>query len=177
MNAGNNTPSNRSTGPSKSNRRRSGRAQQDHINDSYNQVAKLREPAFCPQCGASYENGRWQWSPRAEGAEPSLCPACHRVNDRYPAGILTLKGKIIEARKDEMIRLARHQEQEEKAEHPLNRIMAIEEKAPDCLEIQTTDIHLPRRIGDVIRRTYQGELTEDFDKDGYFVRINWHRET
>lgn len=176
MNAGN-IPSKRSTGPSKSDRRRFGRAQEDHIIDSYRQMAKPHDPAFCPQCGATYDRGRWHWSPRVEGAQPSLCPACHRINDHYPAGILTLKGKPVETHKDEIIRLARHQEEAEKKEHPLNRIMAIEEKAPDSLEISTTDIHLPRRIGDVMRRTYQGEMTENFDEGAYFVRVNWHRDT
>ena len=35
----------------------------------------------------------------------------------------------------------------EKREHPLNRIMAIEREG-DALVVKTTDIHLPRRIGD-----------------------------
>lgn len=176
MNAGN-IPPNRPTAPSKSGRRRFGRAQQDHINDSYRQVAKPREPVYCPQCGAIYDRGRWHWSPRLEGMEPALCPACHRINDRFPAGILTLKGPIVGMHKDEIIRLARHQEEAEKTEHPLNRIMAIEHQEPDRFEISTTDIHLPRRIGDAMRRTYQGEITEHFDEGGYFVRVDWHRDT
>jgi hypothetical protein len=74
------------------------------------------------------------------------------------------------------VRLVRHQEQAEKSEHPLNRIMAIDDKLPDRLEISTTDIHLPCRIGHAVRRAYKGELTEHFDKEGYFVRVNWRHD-
>lgn len=157
-------------------RRRFGRAQRDHIIDPYKLVAKLHEPTFCPQCGAVYHQGRWKWMPRPEDAQPSLCQACHRINDHFPAGIITLTGKFVGPHKDEIVRLVRHLEEAEKSEHPLNRIMDIDDKVPDRLEISTTDIHLPRRIADELRRTYKGEHTEHFDEGGYFVRIGWHRD-
>jgi hypothetical protein len=160
----------------KSGRRRFGRAQDDHINDPYKLPAKPHEPSFCTQCGAVHAHGRWQWSPRPEGAQPSLCQACHRTNDRFPAGVITLTGPIVGTHKDEIIQLLRHQEQAEKADHPLNRIMEIDDKVADRLEISTTDIHLPRRIADAMKHAYKGDATEHFDEGGYFVRIKWHRE-
>ena len=72
----------------------------------------------------------------------------------------------------EMIRLARHQEEIEKAEHPLNRIMSIEEEKQRIV-ISTTDIHLPRRIGETLRRAFHGEVDTHFEEDGYFVRVDW----
>jgi hypothetical protein len=75
-----------------------------------------------------------------------------------------------------MIRLARHQEEAEKQEHPLNRIISIEEDAQGVM-INTTDIHLPRRIGEAVRRAFHGEIEENFEEDGYFVRVTWMRET
>lgn len=170
-------PMRRSPSGAKSGRRRAGHAQDDHIIDAYKQVAKLAEPTVCPQCGAVYLRGRWQWSDRPKDAAPSLCQACRRINDNFPAGMVTLTGHVIEACKGEMIHLIRNQEKAEKTEHPLNRIMAIEDKAPSRIEITTTDIHLPRRIGDAVKRAYKGELTEQFDEDNYFVRINWHRDS
>ena len=68
--------------------------------------------------------------------------------------------------------LARHQEEVEKREHPLNRIMSIEEDA-ESITIATTDIHLPRRIGETVRRAFHGKLDAHFEEDGYFVRVNW----
>jgi hypothetical protein len=78
-------------------------------------------------------------------AHAQLCAACRRINDQQPAGILTLQGSVLHEKKSEIIQLARHQEAAEKGEHPLNRIIAIDE-GPDAIVITTTDIHLPRRI-------------------------------
>jgi hypothetical protein len=171
-----NSPPTGSAPDFKDTRRRWGRAQGDHILDSYKQPAKMHEPVVCPQCHAVYHQGRWQWMDNPpEGANEHTCQACHRINDRYPAGILTLEGPFVAAHKDEMISLAHNQEKAEKPEHPLNRIMSIEEEAPDRLVISTTDIHLPRRIGVAIARAYHGTLSEHFDEGGYFMRMNWHR--
>lgn len=171
-----NIPPDRPSTQSRSGRRRFGRARRDHIIDPYKQTAKLHEPVYSTQCGAVYDHGRWQWSPPPDAAHPSLCPACHRINDRFAAGIVTLTGTLVSAHRDEIVHLVRHQEQAEKSEHPLNRIMDIDDKLPGRLEISTTDIHLPRRIGDAVRRAYKGELTEHFDEGGHFVRVNWHHD-
>jgi len=160
---------------SKAGRRRWGRAQLDAPQDPYKATRKPHEPSVCPQCGAVYRQGRWHWAARPEGAEEHLCQACHRINDRYPAGILTLSGPFVAQHKDDMLRLARHQEELEKREHPLNRIIDIEETA-DGIVINTTDIHLPRRIAEAQRRAWHGKTEFSYDEDGYFLRANWHRE-
>ena len=157
-------------------RRHSGRAQLDHILDPYKRVAKLPEPTVCPQCGAVFQNGRWHWAARPDGAESVLCQACHRTNDNYPAGTVTLTGAAVAAHKDEIVRLARHQEEAVRGENPLNRIIAVADEGADRLVISTTDIHLPRRIGTALKRAYHGKLDEHFDEGGYFVRVNWHGE-
>jgi hypothetical protein len=73
-----------------------------------------------------------------------------------------------------MLSLARHQEAAEKAEHPLNRIMGVED-TPDGVVITTTDIHLPRRIGEAIRRAFHGEFKAHFDEGAYSVRAEWSK--
>jgi NMD protein affecting ribosome stability and mRNA decay len=155
-------------------RRIAGHAQEDHILDPYQARHKLQDNTACPQCGAVYHEGRWQWRSAAEPVHQALCPACHRIADKFPAGIVTLRGDFARGHKDEIIGLARHQEAAEKPEHPLNRIMNIAEDA-EGIVINTTDIHLPRRIGEAIERAFDGELEEKFDKDGYFVRVDWTR--
>ena len=85
---------------------------------------------------------------------------------------MTLHGAITPQRKDEMIGLARNEEAAEKGEHPLNRIISIEE-TPEGLVINTTDIHLPRRLGEALNRAFHGELNMHFDEAGYFVRVDW----
>ena len=156
-------------------RRIAGRAQQDHILDPYQREQKLHDGTVCPQCRATYHEGRWQWGTKAEGADQELCPACRRIYDKFPAGIVTLRGEFAQQQKDEMIRLARHQEEAEKKEHPLNRIISIEDDVQGVV-ISTTDIHLPRRIGEAVKRAFHGKIDDHFEKDGYFVRITWSRE-
>ena len=153
-------------------RRIAGRAQRDHILDPYQARQKLPEPTACRQCGAVYHHGRWQWGLRQADAHEDLCPACHRISDGLPAGIVTLHGGFTAQRKDEMIGLARNEEAAEKGEHPLNRIISIDETA-EGLVISTTDIHLPRRLGEALKRAFHGKLDMHFDEAGYFVRVDW----
>jgi NMD protein affecting ribosome stability and mRNA decay len=153
-------------------RRIAGRAQNDHMLDPYQARQKLQEPTVCPQCGAVYHHGRWQWGRSPEGARQDVCPACHRINDGLSAGIVTLHGPVARPRKQEIVGLARHEEAAERVEHPLNRIIRIED-TEDGLVISTTDIHLPRRIGTALKRAMHGTLDMHFDDAGYFVRVDW----
>ena len=150
---------------------------EEHRHDPYKAHGKLPEPSVCLQCTAVFANGRWQWMDETpKGALPSLCPACHRANDTYPAGELTLSGGFLAKHGKEIISLARNTEAAEKHEHPMQRIMAIEELS-DRIVIATTDIHLPRRIGHAIVSAYKGDLDTHYDEAGHFVRMTWKRET
>jgi len=153
-------------------RRIAGRAQQDHILDPYQARQKPPEPTACRQCGAVYHHGRWQWGQKPEGSHEDLCPACHRIADGLPAGTVTVHGSFARQHKDEITGLARNEEAAEKSEHPLNRIASIEE-SDEGLVIHTTDIHLPRRLGEALRRAFHGTLDMHFDEAGYFVRVDW----
>jgi hypothetical protein len=153
-------------------RRIAGHAQEDHILDPYQRQQKLDDNTTCPQCAAVYHKGRWQWGARPENSPEVLCPACRRINDKSPAGVVELRGALGRQQKEEIVRLARHQEEAERGEHPLNRIITIDEDA-EGIVITTTDIHLPRRIGEAVERAFHGSLNEGFDQGGYFVRVNW----
>jgi hypothetical protein len=147
----------------------------EHEHDPYKTRLKLTEPTVCPQCGAVYHEGRWHWAERPDQAQESLCQACRRSNDRYPAGILTLSGSFLGRHRTEVLGLARHQEEQEKGEHPLHRIMSIEEQG-GIIVINTTDIHLPRRIGEALHSAYEGELDFHYDKESYLIRVSWKRD-
>jgi hypothetical protein len=147
----------------------------EHVHDPYKTRLKLPEPTVCPRCGAVFHEGRWRWAPRPAEAHEQLCQACHRINDGYPAGEVTIAGAFARAHRDEILHLARHQEEQEKAEHPLHRIMGIED-TDDGVVVRTTDIHLPRRIGEALRHAYHGELTFHYDEESYAIRVHWTRD-
>ncbi len=161
--------------PSK--RRRFGRAQDDHVIDTYKLRKKLPEPTRCPDCGAIYREGRWQWTSIPPAlAHEERCTACHRIKDNYPAGVVTIEGSFVDGHRADILGLARNLEATEKSEHPMNRILAIETPRDDTLIIKTTDIHLPRRIGEAMRRAFHGELRTHYDEENYFVRVEWRRD-
>ena len=155
--------------------RRWGRAQQDGIGDPYIQTRKPEGSVVCPDCGAFYNDGRWTWSQYPTTGTEQPCPACRRIRDRIPAGILTLSGAFVAGHQRELLAIVHRQETLEKEEHPLNRIMEVKE-VPAGIVIETTDIHLPQRIGKACHRAYKGELTTRYDQDAYFVRVDWSRE-
>jgi len=147
----------------------------EHVHDPYKTRLKLTEPTVCSQCRAVYHGGRWHWAERPDQAEEALCQACRRSNDRYPAGILTLSGAFLGEHRTEVLGLARHQEELEKGEHPLHRIMSIDEQG-EVIVINTTDIHLPRRIGEALHSAYEGELDFHYDEESYLIRVSWKRD-
>lgn len=156
--------------------RRMNRPAHEGTDDPYQALRKLAESTVCPVCKAVWIQGRWTWAPSwPMGAPEEICPACRRTRDRYPAGVLTLAGAYALAHADELIHFARRQEAVVKAARPLQRIMAVG-KTAEAITITTTDIHLPRRIGDALRHAYKGKLGVHYDEAGYYARVNWSRE-
>lgn len=148
------------------------RVPEDTRHDPYQPRGKY--PATrCGNCGAVYTAGRWQWADAATTTS-GTCPACRRIADRMPAGRLTLEGAYAMEHGAELVRMARHEAEAERSEHPLHRIMDIEIRANE-IEIATTDIHLPRRIGEALRRAHDGRLTMAFGEDAYEIRARWQR--
>jgi hypothetical protein len=158
--------------PSNAGRRIAGRAQRAQVKDPYQARQKPAEPIACAQCGAVYRRGRWQWGPKPADAHEDICPACRRINDGLPAGILTLHGGFAGQYRDAILGLARNEEAAERQEHPLNRIASIED-TQNGLVINTTDIHLPSRLGQALKRAFHGTLDMHFDEAGYFARVDW----
>ena len=147
---------------------------QEAVHDSYKNKGKLAEPTVCAECGAVFHGGRWQWLPAPQKAQQTCCPACHRQRDQFPAGYVTITGDFIGAHEQEILQLITHHAEREKAEHPMQRIMAVEKTKVSTL-VTTTDIHLARGIGDALHHAYQGELEYHYNPEQNLLRVNWSR--
>ncbi len=145
---------------------------EEYQHDSYKIPGKLKEPTVCKQCGALYRKGRWTWDARPADAEEIVCPACLRIHDKNPKGFVTVKGAYMTQHRDQVMGLIHNTEAREKKEYPLARIMTIEDRA-EGLVVLTTDVHLPRRIGEALKHSHHGELEMQYDKDEDFIRVTW----
>jgi hypothetical protein len=145
---------------------------QEQVHDPYKASHKLPEPTICPQCNAIYREGRWCWGDIPKEANHELCPACHRLNDGLPAGFVSLRGQFFMTHRKEITHLINREEQRERKEHPLKRIMNVEQKDDEML-VTTTDIHLARGIGEAVHRAYRGELDFHYNKEENLLRVNW----
>jgi NMD protein affecting ribosome stability and mRNA decay len=147
---------------------------QKQVHDSYKAGRKLSGPTRCPDCGAVFQKGRWNWNTAPDAAREERCPACHRIHDKFPAGFVTLKGAFLAEHRDEILHLIRNHEAKEKAERPLQRIIAIVEGAGGML-VTTTDIHLARDLAQALQRAYKGELELHYNKEENLLRATWTR--
>lgn len=155
-------------------RQRKDRQIEEVVHDPYLERHKPSGPAVCPGCGALFDGGHWRWMPVPPGAKAHLCPACHRVRDEFPAGYVTLSGSFFGEHRDEILGLVRNEETRAKSEHPLERIIQIAE-ANGEMTITTTDIHLPRRIGEALKHAWHGDLELKYAPSEYRVRVHWRR--
>jgi len=146
----------------------------ESVMDSYKAKGKLSEPTVCQDCGAVFQAGRWQWLPKPGNAHQTSCPACHRVRDHFPAGYVIMGGEFFTKHEREIMQLIQHREAQEKTEHPMQRIMAIEKSKLGTV-VTTTDIHLARGIGEALHHAYRGELEFRYNPDQNLLRVNWIR--
>ncbi len=142
--------------------------------DSYGLRGKLPDPTACPTCGAIYRDGRWRFGAPPADAHPTRCPACRRIEDDYPAGIVRVSGEFAAAHAEEIRSLARNVEEREKQEHALKRIMSIETEG-SALLIKTTDAKLARGIGEALQHAYHGELRYRMSEAENVLRVEWKR--
>lgn len=138
---------------------------------------KLPEIAGCPDCGASYREGRWTWKAPPAGSYEHVCPACERIGSNHPAGMVDLVGAFVEAHRDDLLGLLRNVEKRERDEHPLKRIMAITDQEQG-IRVTTTDAKLAASLGRALKKAHEGQLDQPgtTSDTGNLVRVRWSRD-
>ncbi len=142
----------------------------------YYEYRKYPEPTVCAKCGLVFRDGRWTWNgelPQGE-VNKEFCPACRRIEDKYPGGIVRLEGPYFLERKEEIMNLVRNEEEDTRALRPLQRIMWMEEDE-EGVTIYVTYPHLARRIGEKVNSAHKGELDFSYNEGEKFVRVYWRR--
>jgi NMD protein affecting ribosome stability and mRNA decay len=135
----------------------------------------LQEGARCKGCGIVYHNKRWQME--TSGEEPScevICPACQRMEDNNPAGVVTLSGPYLASHGEEILNTIKQQEAKHREKNPLGRIMEIKSEDGQ-ITVTTTEDKLAQKIGREIYKSQRGELHYKWSHDQRMVRVEWMR--
>jgi NMD protein affecting ribosome stability and mRNA decay len=143
-------------------------------NDVYLIGSKISEATWCNKCGAVFINGRWTWVDKPVQVQQSLCPACRRISDNYPAGFIELQGLFYDEHRVEILNLISNLETQEKKMHPLERIITINQ-GEKITVVTTTGIHLARRIGEALYHSYKGEYNFRYAAADKSIRVFWQR--
>ena len=144
------------------------------IHNRYREPDKAPAASCCPVCGAVYLKGRWLWRSPPPGATSLICSACQRAADQMPAARIHLSGEFEAAHREEILTLARHREADLRAEHPMERIMAVESTSSGT-DILTTGFHLARDIGHAIHHAFHGHLAFDYGNAETELHVKWSR--
>jgi hypothetical protein len=148
--------------------------QDDPRHDSYRANGKLPDPTRCPHCGATYQKGRWTWNTAPADAKEQACPACQRTRDDLPGGYVSLGGEYFASHRGEIINLVKNCEAAEKLEHPMQRIMTIDDDDAG-VTVKTTDPHLARQIAERVHDACKGSLAVQYSRQENLFRASWRR--
>jgi NMD protein affecting ribosome stability and mRNA decay len=145
------------------------------VNDPYAEAEHPLHPAVCTDCGAVFHGGRWAWGQRPRDAVRTLCAACLRIRDQFPAGHVSLRGPWVESHKAELCQLVADCEAETLRERPLERVIGIDSGKHTGLIITTTGRHLARTLAHAVHDNYEGRLRVRFEADDNLVQAVWSR--
>ncbi len=137
--------------------------------------------ALCSKCNAFYWNKRWSADPdelrkaQAEaGTAHAICPACQRMHDENPAGVVALSGDYLLQHEIEILNMIKNVEADTRSKNPLARIMEINQEK-GLLTISTTDARLAQKLGKEVHKAHKGELQFLWSQADTFIRVNWTR--
>lgn len=145
--------------------------------DVYQTKGGISGAAFC-QCGAVFQNKRWRCGSRepTSNEQELVCPACRRIADQNPAGIVSVSGSFLTDHGDDIDNLIHNLANEAVLRNPLGRVMDIQ-KSEEGITITTTDTKLAQKIGRQLFKSFGGELQYSWSQGEDRVRVSWCRQT
>lgn len=150
--------------------------------DSYLPRGASRKVSVCEGCRAVYMNKRWyaeqeidETALRSPDAAKVVCPACLKIRDNFPGGIVTLKGDYVLPHKQDLLKLVRNEEARARGLNPLERIMSVKENGYGSIVISTTNEKMAQRLGRAVKKAFHGEVAYHWSHDNKLVRVDWER--
>jgi len=150
--------------------------------DSYLPKGASKKITVCEGCHAVNKNKRWYADPHlyiaAVGISDTavaVCPACLKIRDNFPGGIVTLKGDYVLPHKQELLSLIKNEEARARGFNPLERVMSVKETGYGGIVISTTNEKLAQRIGRSIKKAFRGKVTYQWSHDNKLARVDWAR--
>lgn len=153
-----------------------------HLQDPYLLRYSYKEPTVCPECNLIFHDKRWYWDSSKLNELKKMtvhyqkCPACRKIEDRYPMGIVHLKGEFLKNHIEDMTHLIKNEEKRGLEKNPLERIIKITNKSDEEIIVETTTESLSLRIGRVVKRAFSGEIEYKFSDGVKLIRIEWFRD-
>lgn len=150
------------------------RAYAERNEDPYQNQSKYAEPSTCTGCNAVFTKGGWRWAEPEANAHPRICPACQRIQDKVPAGIVRVYGDFYAQHRQEINNLVNNVEAKEKAGHPLQRIMSVNASDSE-MTLELTGVHVTKAVVEALKHAYQGEAVIQFAANDGTMRAEWKR--
>jgi hypothetical protein len=147
-----------------------------HEWDAYRDPQQWSDPTECPDCHAVYLGGRWRWAVAPEEAVQHRCPACRRIHDHFPAGVVTLGGDWFSAHQSEVMALIHHHADRARQDHPMQRLMRTDAHGGE-VTLETTDMHLAHGLGQAVQSAYKGDLSARYERGQTLMRVRWSRQS
>lgn len=147
--------------------------------DPYAMLRAPKGPVMCRTCRAVYVKKRWVFDKTAarklaasSRTHKIVCPACQKIRDRYPEGIVTLEWSGLRGHEEEIRRLIGHVEARAVSVNPLERVMKIARRR-NGMEVQTTNDRLAQRIGRELARAFKGTVKYTWAHRDMLLRVVW----
>jgi hypothetical protein len=118
---------------------------------------------------------RYEEAAKSAGAATVVCPACLKIRDNFPGGIVTLKGDYVLPHKTDLLNLVRNEEERARGLNPLERVIAIKESGFGSIVISTTNEKLAQRLGRAIKKAFHGAVAYHWSHDNKLARVDWER--
>jgi hypothetical protein len=150
--------------------------------DMYLPRGAAQRVSLCGSCHSVYRNKRWYVDAdlyealrKDAGTADVVCPACLKIRDNFPGGIVTLKGSYIVTHRQGLLSLIRNEEERARAVNPLERVMSVRDDGFGRLIITTTNEKLAQRLGRSIGKAFHGKVSYNWSHDNKLLRVDWER--